>query len=340
MIYILVLSTCYLYFFKKYLFLKKNLNKLTLIANMKRKIISVGRTAVAVTLPSKWYKPKGLNRGDTVTMDIENDVLLVKAEAADLPLKKIEIDVAGFDSKVIRWVLSSLHKKGFDEIKIYYGSEPEIKSIREILATLYTGFAIVDQADSYLVAKSIMQETSDEFHNIFRRAFRVTITMGSNCLDLIKKKRYSDLPKLLDLEHTNNQLVNYCQRIINKGIIADNPSFYYVLLWNLEKVCDDYKYVCSDLKGSKTKISDDVVSRCSHVMEYLEGYYNLFYNFEMRQLIALNNRRLVLKREFDSMLKSKLSVEERILTWHFAGNLPRIADFSTSMVAIRHDPLK
>lgn len=306
---------------------------------MKRKIISIGRTALAVTLPSKWYQKHNLKRGDAVIVSENGMDLVIQQDGSEKPFNKTAIDISGLDTRVLVWVLSSLHKKGFDEIKITYGNEKEVDAVKEILNSLFTGFAIIDQTDSYLLIRSIMHETAEEFHNLFRRAFRVTITMGENCLDLIKKNKCSDLPKLLDLEHTNNQLVNFCQRIINKGIISDNSSFYYVLLWNLEKVCDDYKYICTELKGNRSKISEDVIEKCSYVIAYLDEYYNLFYQFEMKKLLDLNNKRLTRLRDLVSISNGRLSGAERVLAGHFINNLGRITDFSTSMIAIRHNPL-
>ena len=55
------------------------------------------------------------------------------------------------------------------------------------------GFTILNQSDNYIILRSITNEDLNQFENVLRRIFRITINMGENCLNMIQSENYQNL---------------------------------------------------------------------------------------------------------------------------------------------------
>jgi phosphate uptake regulator len=201
-----------------------------------RKVIQLAGKTLVVSLPSKWAKRCGVRKGDEIDVD-ESGRRLILGASSSKDAGKASIDLTGLSERTIRWVLSALHKKGYDEIEAKYSDAKSLKIIEELMKDLFTGFAIIRQGNNKCTIKAIAKESEEEFDSILRRAFLVTMSMGDNIVDLMKKDMAKSAPEILVLEKTNNQLTNFCERIlIKKGAkMSENSCMTYAIVWNLEK---------------------------------------------------------------------------------------------------------
>ncbi len=211
---------------------------------MKRKVIQLAGRTMVVSLPCKWVKRCNVKKGDEIEVEERGREILLKTQA-EPEAKRIEFDTRGQNERVIAWILSSLNKKGYDEIELVYDDIETVKKIQEVLKNLFVGFVIINQTKSRCTIKCVAKEVATEFDSTLRRAFLVTLTMGENISEALASNDIKSLEGIKELEKTNNQLTNFCERLLNK---IGHPSpektcFYYVIAWNLEKICDDYKYV-------------------------------------------------------------------------------------------------
>ena len=246
---------------------------------MKRKIVKQGAATMTISLPAKWCKSSSLKGGDEIELDEKNNNLIISTTKLNT-LKQTKLDLTNLDERVVRWSLSSLHKSGFSEIELIYKDISILKVVRELIKDLLIGIAIIEQTDKRFVLKSITKDNSEEFDNILRRAFLVTLSMGDNSLQAIKNKEPTQLKELVTLEKTNNQLTNYCERLLNmKGYKNAKTNFIYVIIWNLEKVCDDYKLICDHILKNPTNLSDKTLKLYEKCNNILRTYYEIFYKF-------------------------------------------------------------
>ncbi|NTV24345.1 MAG: phosphate uptake regulator PhoU, partial [Nanoarchaeota archaeon] len=301
------------------------------------KIFSNGQSALGITLPSKWYQRYNLKKGDELEITLDENRLIAYAGVYESPVLKTSIDITKLSKKVIRWILSSLQKKGYDEIKIVYSSKSESETVRELLQTMMVGFIIVENAEGYLVIKSLSRDDEEVFQNLLRRAFFVTMEMASETLSNIQEMSFEKLSGTIKLEDTNNQLANICERLINKGCVTKDPAFYYTIIWNLEKVCDDYKYICSLMLEDRTgAISDELIALFAKINAFLRGYYELFYDFEFKRLLELDAEKGCILDIIYQLSGKGMSKRESLLLHYLHSNMLKIVDFSTSTIAIRN----
>ncbi len=301
---------------------------------MKRKVIQLARKTLVVSLPSKWARNNGVKKGFEINVE-ERGKQIVFSTESDYDVEKIEVDISDLNSEVTRrWLLASLHKSGYDEIIITYKDPSLLKTIQDAVAEMFIGFAIVEQTKTKCIIKMIAKEQEKEFDTLLRRAFLVTKSLGESMVDYIKEGRLKELEELISLEKTNNQLTNFCERILNKKGFKDykKTCFIYVIAWNLEKICDDYKAVCKFLSRNPKTKANRIVGFLKKCNEFFNAYYELYYKFELRRLTELNETRKNLESEFFKLLKNA-DYKEAFVLCLLRDFVIKISDMSASYIA-------
>jgi len=307
---------------------------------MKRKVIQLAGKTLVVSLPSKWAKKYNIRKGDEIELKERGREIIIKTET-ESGVERIQLDTKGINERVIRWALSGLHKSGYDEIEILYDKPETINIVQELIKDLFVGFVIINQTNAKCLLKSISKDSETEFDVTLRRAFLVTITMGENALELIKNKELSSLKTLLSLEKTNNQLTNFCERLLNKKGYPDHRKtcFFYVITWNLEKICDDYKYICEFLSQPDNKnvvIGKEIINFFWETNNFLKEYYNLFYKLDMNKLSDLGVKRKELVKKGRELFKTKTEAEIVVID-ALIDLILKVVDFSASTIAINQE---
>lgn len=297
---------------------------------MKRKVITSGRGTYIITLPLKWVKKHNIQKGNELEVVEDSDRLCVSAETKAVS-RRISINLVGLDERVIRWYFSALQKAGYDEIEVFYGSRSNLALVDEIIKDLYTGFAVIKETKSVVLIKSISSDKEDEFDAAFRRAFRVTITMAEELFDALKGKNCMEAQNIRKKEQINNQLTNFCQRLLNKYQKNKQPCFLYAILWNLEKICDNYKYICDYLLKNKDYQADEKTLKLFFMCnEILICYYDLFYGFDLKKLNSINQKTAEI-RELLYNIKTGSPVVN-----YLAAIAMQCSEFSASIIALNH----
>ena len=302
---------------------------------MKRKLVKQGNSALTITLPISWVKKYCLQAGAEINAEERGKDLLISVDK-EFITDKVSYDISNLDERTVRWLLSSLHKAGYDEIEVHYKDARIFSVINELLKDLFIGFTIVEQSQKRLVLKSISKDMPEEFDHTLKRAFLVTLSMGDSLLDYMKQGRFADMGELISLEHTNNQLTNFCERSLNKFGYKEfrKNHFMYVIAWNLEKVCDEYKYMCDYLSEKhNVKLGKEILTMVENSNSFLKCYFDLFYSFDTAKLNILHNQRKELEKEIIGNLK-KFNQDELVIANHLLTFIRCIADFSASTIAI------
>ena len=157
---------------------------------MKRSVIQLAGKTSVVSLPSKWVKQFGIQKGDELDIEQVSNTLVIKPNRQGSEIKKIELDINNYNERVLRCSISALHKLGYDEITLKYEKPILSDTIQDLTRTLLLGFIVSDQTPKKIVLKNISIELEKEFDASLRRAFLVVISFANSSLDLIKTKQY------------------------------------------------------------------------------------------------------------------------------------------------------
>lgn len=278
-----------------------------------------GKTLV-VSLPAEWTKKWAVKKGQELEVKDKGKMLEIEPIGCS---KRRKATITGErNERVLRWTLSALHKKGYDAIEImnYNNHTPDI--VKEVIRDLFIGFTITEQTEKRIVIEAISQDEEKNFKQVLRRAFLVTLELAEKLHSrLLERKETKDL---LHLEKLNNQLTNHCQRLLNKfEINKENKTFYYVILWNLEKVADDYKYLINTMNQTP-KITDNL----GVVNKLLRDYYTAFYNYDNKRINEMANTCKDLKKKLLNDLKKEP------INCHLYNIVQKIGDFNASTIAL------
>ncbi len=302
---------------------------------MKRKLIQMAGKTIIVSLPSEWVKKYNLKKGEEIDVEEEGRRLTITT-SKEYGIEKAKVNLKGATERVTRWTLAALHKSGYDEITLEHDEKETVKIIEEMIKDLFTGFTIMEQTKDRCVLKSISKDLESEFEPALRRAFLVTLSMGEETLECIKNQNFKGLKDLIAKEHMNNQLTNFCERLLNKKGYKDykKTCFMYVIVWNLEKVCDNYKYICNLLKDvKKIEIHKEVIKLYEQANNFFKSYYELFYNFDINKLSELSIKKKEIEKEARKMVKGKNEIEIELVD-HLLGVILQTTDFSATTIAL------
>jgi len=308
---------------------------------MIRKVIKQGHNTLTLTLPKKWCDTHHIDSGSEIDVKENNRDLIIAPQAkSDAPLR-IELNIVGMKKRTVRWIVSILHKLGYDEIYLTYDKDFDATLLHELVKELLMGFAIMEQTPTHCLLKSISKDREEEYENTYRRAFYVTISLAESCLGALEEEHYAQLASIAQLEKTNNQLTNFCERIINKGLYAerDMASFSYVLAWNLEKICDDYKYICTYFaeetkKKQKIILSKKVLKVFADSITYLKEFLKIYNHFNLNHLNSVVESKNKLIKELHEIIQ-KDSEQGQILASYLLSSVFKITDLAPSTLAIK-----
>ncbi len=297
---------------------------------MRRKVIQLAEKTLVVSLPAKWVQEWNIKKGDELEFLENGHKITISTENEKAPYK-CSVNIENTTERALRWLLSSLHKKGYDEIEIHTADQNQEGVIDELLKDLFIGFTLVYRSPTRCVIRAISKDSAEEFETVLRRAFLITLNMGEELIYALKNNKYNQLDKILALEKTNNQLTNFCERSLNKRGDPLKTTFLYVIVWNLEKIADDYKYICEEIKKGGQELNKELIEILNEVNELFRQYYELFYKFELQKLNKLSEK----FKELKSKIKTELTkTKHQIILSHTLHLLLKTADFSSSIYAL------
>lgn len=287
---------------------------------MRRKIVQHGSSSLTITLPFSWVKTYNLKKGDELNVEVEGPKLSITTHQPQLMSKK-SVESTDF-GLFTRNNLTHLYQDGYDEIEIKFNDADELNGIKQHMPECI-GFEIIDQKNNRLFIKSIAHTMDSDFDVLLRKSFLVTNELAENVLDALKKREFSRLAEISNLESLNNKFTNCCNRIIMKQGYS-NPRRIpqiYSLVKMLERIADEYKYICNLYKDFDGKIDKDLLEYFKTVNELYLTFYKMFYKFdpELKKKIYLDGKRLLSKGE--SMLS--MSKGKNSLLLHYLLNVIR-----------------
>jgi phosphate uptake regulator len=297
---------------------------------MKRKIVKQGAATMTISLPADWIKKFNLKVGDELDINEVGNKIEISTEKA-MGESKIELDAEkfGFFTKN---ELGHLYFLGYDEITIVFKNKDILNQIKDRLPDLI-GYEIIDQTEKKIIIKSISSGLEGEFDNILRKVFLILKQMADNVYDALKNKEFARLKQIREMEGLNNRFTAFLNRIIaKKGYKKHDRSLQaYDMIQNLERVADEYKYICDDLKDNKKPIDKDVLDLLNKINDYYKLLYEIFYKFDPEKKIAIYNDRKALKNKATEFLKSG---KETILSAHLVSLLEKLYNTAGSYLAL------
>ena len=302
---------------------------------MRRKVIQFAGKTNLISLPISWTRKYNIKKGDELEVKEKGDELFVSSNI-EKKTEKITIDISKFSDMSLKYCLSAMHKSGYDEIILLNPSQLQIPLVQEVMNNLLLGFVIIEQTQKKIILKSVSTDIANEFDSTLRRVFLVTLSFADSSLEIVKSKNFFNLKNLMTLDKTNDQLTSFCLRLLNKGVYNDNKTlpFIIIIVWALEKISDEYKYLCNFLYNNNISISDEVINIYSEVNNFFRVYYELFYKFDIIILNEVSDKRFEIIKLIEKT-QSNNKIDYQLLA-HLKVILNKTVDLSSSLFALKH----
>lgn len=301
---------------------------------MERKAIQLAGKTLVVSLPSKWAKRYGIKKGDSLVVE-ERDRSLLVSTIKGIEVEKVQLALKG-PYEFIKRSIDVAYKKGVNELSLSF-EKPEIrKKIEEVLDTTM-GFEIISQGEKSCLIKSVATAVEEEFDNILRRVFLTLLSMAEESYNAVSKSQFLRLSEISASDKTINKLTNFCKRILNKKGYKDYKltNYIYCIVWELERIADEYRDICIQLRDSKkAKINKEVLQLYKETNEFLRDFYNLFYKFDQEKGIGFTNKRKVLLEKCRKLILKKHGAEA-VLVHHLTNIITATYDIAGPYYAMK-----
>ena len=207
-----------------------------------RKIMALGKSSLVISLPKEWLRSNNLNRGDTVSMNIQPDLSLIVHPSSQTRAKNqyISISVKPDETKesIIRQIIGC-YLNGNDTITLQSKTifnEEQQTAIREVVKSLY--LRIIESAASKVVMQTLMDESMASVSSGIERMHIITNSMCQDVLNAMKQGDKDLAKSVVHLEDDVDSFMYLLVRLIRSSAV--NPTLAQQLGVNLVD-CLDYQ---------------------------------------------------------------------------------------------------
>jgi phosphate uptake regulator len=293
-----------------------------------RKIMSLGRSSLVISLPKHWTNLNGLKRGDVVSLAIQRDRSLAVFPGSGSK-KRVEEITLHIDprekAKTIKRNLIACYLNGYSSIKLFSKAIFPIfqqKAIRNIVRILYMRIMECDAKSMHIV--TLMDETKASVTSGIQRMYIISNSMFQDVLssletqDPLLAKTTFQLED--DVDHFSYFMLRLLRRAALEPALANQLDIkvgdcldYQTLVHRIEQVADNAGNIAKHivlLRDRQLKISDPLIK----LMLNAGNNAHLMYNQAVQAFFshAADNAEEIIERG-----KLVEKINEEIATWAF-----------------------
>jgi len=325
-----------------------------------RRIMSLGRSSLVVSLPKYWIELNELKRGDVVSMAINRDRSLVIFPGARKQLEPPQITLHVESDKDITYIIRSIvacYLNGYSQIKLVsdkFFTVPQQKAIRRIVHMLYMRIMEAD-AREMLIA-TLLDESKASIETGIQRIYKISSSMCRDAFTALKNQDAALAKSAYAMDDEVDHFSYFLLRLVRRAAV--DPALanqlgvepiecldYQTLIHRIEMVSDQASNVAKHvimLNGAGKQISKQLLEKM-----YLAGFDALdLYDKAVNALLTKNvkssievieNKAIIekLDREIASLafLKEK-DTEVICASCSIRDSIQRIAEYAADIAEI------
>ena len=245
---------------------------------MERKVMSLGRSSLVISLPKHWVNLNELKQGDVVSLAVQRDRSLVVFPSVKKRKESKEIiiyvDPDDKESLIVRRIIGC-YLNGYSGIKVLSKkifSVVQRKAIRTIVRMLY--MRIMESNSKSMYIQTLIDETKASLELTIHRMHLISHSM---CRDALKSLKNQDvmLAKSVfslddDVDHFSYLLLRLLRDAAQDSILASQLEIdpidcmdYQTLVYRVEHAADHSANIAKQLimlDGSRQKIPDQLLT--------------------------------------------------------------------------------
>jgi phosphate uptake regulator len=327
---------------------------------LERRIMSLGRSSMVVSLPKNWMQLNELNKGDVVSFAIQRDRSLVIYPSAEKKSSSKEItirigqneDEALISQKIIGSFLNGYSGVTLISEKIF--SIPQRKAIRSVAGRLYMRIMESDSKGVYL--QTLTDESKASLDQAIQRMHLISHSMCEDVFSSLKNNDVSLAKAVFSLDEDVDHFSFFILRMLR--IAAQDPVLanelridsldcmdYQTLVYRIEHAsnytADIARHIIM-LEGTDQKIPDDLLGlMVSEGIEAVDLYakaVNAFFSGDVPFSVELMKReQRIEKLDQEIATKSFIGKKNPELVCAICSireDIKRIADYAANIAEI------
>ncbi len=250
---------------------------------MKRKVIKTGEGTFVISLPKGWVQSNNIQKGQSLTVEEEFDLLRVYAE--EKALKKTSLKLGNESFWYLNRVLRKMYASGYDEIELKLKDPKQMEDIRKCVEYL-EGFEIVRSDKNTCLIKGLLKSDDLSYKEIIDNMLWLIKSQFDLLYEFIIKKD-SEMNKEIDgIKNTITKLAHLGRRLLNIQEKQDIAMLKdsYLLFTNLIYISSYIVYSAEEIVKNKLILSKEEVSL---VKDALEMYGELLWAKKSGKLIEV-----------------------------------------------------
>jgi len=243
---------------------------------MERRIMSLGRSSMVISLPKNWMVLNELNKGDVVSYAIQRDrSLVVYPGAKKTAPKEITLKIGQNEDETLlsqRIIGSFLNGySGITLISEKIFTVPQRKTIRNVAGRLYMRIMESDSKGVYL--QTLTDESKASLDQAIQRMHLISYSMCEDVFNSLKNNDVSLAKSVFSLDDDVDQFAFFILRILRNAaqdpVLANELRIdpldcmdYQSLVYRIEHASDFIADIASHivmLNGAGQKIPDDLL---------------------------------------------------------------------------------
>ena len=244
---------------------------------MERRIMSLGRSSMVISLPKNWMQLNELKKGDAVSVAIQRDRSLVVYPSAQkkATVKEITLSIGqNEDETLITQKLIGAFLNGYSGFtliaeKIF--SVPQRKAIRNMAGRLYMRIMESDSKGVYI--QTLSDESKASLEQAIQRMHLISYSMCEDVFTSLKNRDVALAKSVFSLDDDVDHFAFFILRLLRSAAqdtaLANELRIdpldcmdHQTLVYRIEHAADytaDIAQHIIMLEGSKQKIPDDVL---------------------------------------------------------------------------------
>lgn len=255
---------------------------------MQRKLIQLSPSTAVVSLPSSWIKANGLKKGISLSVDINENKVIVSVQTAN-KLKEVLVDISKYEGRLMWVAIDTAYTAGYDSIIIKTRDAKQSSYMTKVVRS-FPGMMIIEERKNYVQFKSV-EESPTDINKILKRLFNLNIALLEDSIESIKSKEWNDLSRVKYRDYVINSYVSYCFRTINKfgytpfSKIGTIHSFLKIFEMFSDKLCSLFEII-AEHKAKSIKLKTLL-----HITEMLKQVRHIHFKYSDETIIKLEKNR-------------------------------------------------
>jgi phosphate uptake regulator len=293
-----------------------------------RKIMSLGRSSLVVSLPKHWTKLNELKQGDVVSLAIQRDrsLAIFPGAGSKKAAKEISLYIESTEkASTIKRNIISIYLNGYTNIRLYSKDIFPVfqqKAIRNIVQRLYLRIMDCDAKSMHIV--SLLDETKASVISGIQRMHILSNSMLQEVLSSLETQDPELAKTTFQLEDDVNHFSYLILRTLTRATLE--PEFannldveisdcfdYQILVYRIKQVADSASDIAKHivmLSQQQLKISDQLIILMQQAGKDAHAIYNQAFKAYFSH--SVNEAEELIERG-----KLVVKSDQEIATWSF-----------------------